>query len=257
MLGEPPRTAYDISFSIAGIPVRVHPFFWLVTILLGASVSSAAPEILTWVAVVFVSILIHEFGHAMAMRYYGWHPSVTLYGMGGLASYNPGFTASHSSYRRAGNTPLAQIVISAAGPIAGFLFAGAVIAGLYLSQHTAYLPIIGITVGNGPPIANAGVWLLVQFLLYVNIFWGLINLFPVYPLDGGHIAREILLVVNPNDGVRQSLILSVIAGGGLAIYAMVQWQSLFIGILFGYMAYSSYMMLQSYGGTGGFGGRPW
>ena len=42
-----------------------------------------------WLAVVTVSILIHELGHAVAIRYYGYRPWITLYGLGGLASYNP------------------------------------------------------------------------------------------------------------------------------------------------------------------------
>ena len=59
-------------------------------------------------------------------------------------------------------------------------------------------------------------------MLYVNIFWGLVNLLPVYPLDGGQIARELLELASPADGVRQSLWLSVIAavgGGGPGIHA--------------------------------------
>ena len=90
---EPPRTQYDVRFSVAGIPVRVSPFFWLVTLLFGASGGTDAVGLLTWVAVVFVSILIHEMGHALVQRYYGWEPSIILYQMGGLATYNTGFTS--------------------------------------------------------------------------------------------------------------------------------------------------------------------
>ena len=133
LFAEPPRTPYDIRFSIAGVPVRVHPLFWLVALLLGANAIRDGIELLSWMTAVFVSILIHELGHAMAIRYYGWQPSITLHQLGGLTSYNPRFTASAASYRRAGNTPLAQIIISAAGPAAGFLFMGAILAGLFAS----------------------------------------------------------------------------------------------------------------------------
>lgn len=260
LIGEPPRTQFDLNFSITRIPVRVHPLFWLVTVLLG--IQGATPvTLLMWVAVVFVSILIHEFGHALTMRYYGWQPSVILYGMGGLATYNAGFTSSRSSYARTGNSPRAQIAISFAGPLAGFLFAGSIIVGLYLSGRS--VPFLAVTIGHGPWIENTNVLTLVRFLLYVNIFWGLINLFPINPLDGGQIAREIFLVFSPTDGVRQSLLLSVFAGAGLAIFCWVRMRQPFMAMLFGYLAYSSYSMLQNYTGPGGFGGgfrggsRPW
>jgi Zn-dependent protease len=264
LIGEPQRTQYDLNFSIAGIPVRVHPLFWLMTVVLGWSDPSPT-TLLTWIAVVFVSILIHELGHAIAMRYYGWQPSIVLYGMGGLATYNPGFTSSMASYRRAGNTTLAQIIISAAGPAAGFLLAGVIIAGLMASRHSVH--VLGVQFGTGPPIPEWSgnepnpAFVLVSDLLIVNIVWGIINLFPVYPLDGGQIAREILVANNPSDGVRQSLVLSILAGAGLAIFGLARWGSVFMALLFGYLAYSSYVALQGYIGPGGFGGgfrgRPW
>ncbi len=69
---EPPRTAYDLHFQIAGIPVRVHPLFWLATLILGSNSWSgdgnvdpdAGMKLLIWVGVMFVSILVHELGHS-------------------------------------------------------------------------------------------------------------------------------------------------------------------------------------------------
>ena len=81
-------------------------------------------------------------------------------------------------------------------------------------------------------------------LLYINIFWGLVNLLPIYPLDGGQIAHEVLSVVNPRDGLRQSLWLSVIVAAGLAVLAGTRLQDKFLAIFFGYFAYTSYMTLQ-------------
>ena len=58
----PPPTRYDLRFSIVGIPVSVHPLFWLITLLLAASGDLLLIPI--WIFVVFVSILVHELGHA-------------------------------------------------------------------------------------------------------------------------------------------------------------------------------------------------
>ena len=63
---SPPQTSYDLRFSIAGIPVRVHPLFWVIAILFGLS-SSSLIHILLWFFAIFLSILIHELGHAFAM----------------------------------------------------------------------------------------------------------------------------------------------------------------------------------------------
>ena len=91
MLGEPPQTQYDLRFQILGIPVRVHPFFWLVVVVLGLSggAKTTPAELLIWAGCVFVSILVHELGHAAAALAHGWRPWITLYGFGGLASYQP------------------------------------------------------------------------------------------------------------------------------------------------------------------------
>ena len=99
---------------------------------------------------------------------------------------------------------------------------------------------------------------LIWDLTWINIFWGLVNLLPVYPLDGGQIARELMMQNNPHEGITQSLWLSVFTGAGIAIYGAFAMQSLFLALMFGYLAYSSYAMLQMYSGGGpGFGGPRW
>ncbi|HMB23455.1 MAG TPA: site-2 protease family protein, partial [Anaerolineales bacterium] len=83
-----------------------------------------------------------------------------------------------------------------------------------------------------------------SMLLWVNIFWGLINLMPVYPLDGGSVARNVLVQVDPVSGMRKSLWLSVIAGGIVALLGLVFFRSLFIALMFGLLAVQSYQSLQ-------------
>ncbi|HEX5472325.1 MAG TPA: hypothetical protein VFW73_10580, partial [Lacipirellulaceae bacterium] len=72
LIGEPPPTQVDLHFRLLGFPVRVHPFFWITTLLLGMGGGPADPvQTLVWVAVVFVSILFHELGHATLQRTFG------------------------------------------------------------------------------------------------------------------------------------------------------------------------------------------
>jgi Zn-dependent protease len=81
--------------------------------------------------------------------------------------------------------------------------------------------------------------------LQVNILWGLVNLLPIYPLDGGRISRELFTLGNPRAGIVQSLQLSIGAAVLVAIYGILQ-QSTFLCLMFGYLAYSSFQTLQAY-----------
>ena len=101
LLGEPAPTQADLHFRIFGFPVRVHPLFWVVTVLLGLQGRADPFETLVWVGVVFVSILVHELGHATLERTFGGHPWITLYSFGGLASCNDGDAFAGSTHTSA------------------------------------------------------------------------------------------------------------------------------------------------------------
>lgn len=240
---ELPPTRYDLRFSIAGIPVSVHPSFWLIAVLFGASGDLRLLPI--WVAVIFVSILIHELGHALAFRRYGQRSRILLYFAGGLTIPEPVYWGS--GYANVGMTANQQIFISFAGPGSGFLFAALVI-GLVLvtggSVNMERLLGIPLPLSAALPFGGLIVTALASMLLWVNIFWGLINLMPVHPLDGGSIARNVLVQVDPIDGIRKSTWLSVIAGGVIALIGLIFFRSIFIALLFALLAFQSYQSLQ-------------
>ena len=86
LLGEPPPSQGDIHFRLFGMPVRIHPFFWVTTLILGMGAGSTPPAVvLSWIVAVLLSILVHELGHAAVQRHYGGHPKIVLYGLGGLS----------------------------------------------------------------------------------------------------------------------------------------------------------------------------
>lgn len=240
---SPPQTSYDLRFSVAGIPVRVHPLFWVIAILFGLS-SSSLIHILLWVFAIFISILIHELGHAFAMRRYGQRSSIVLHGTGGLTI--PEQISWGSGTANIALRPNQEILISLAGPFAGFLFAifilliTVVMGGVYVNRIVRHHPLPHRPIPNGGDIVNT----LLITLLWVNIFWGLVNLMPVYPLDGGNVARYVLLQSDPWDGVRKSLWLSVITGGVVAFAAFFVIHSTYMAFLFGLLAFQSYQILQ-------------
>lgn len=261
-LAEPPETSYDLRFHLFGFPIRVHPYFWLAALILGANGSwgreqgfdqEAGMKLLMWTLAMFVSILVHELGHAFAFRYFGLAARVVLYMFGGLA------TPDHSSNPWAQPARIdgrANILISAAGPGAGFLLAVAV-AGLVMASGGSFrfeqaLPFWScrLPADTGPMI-----WYLVQYMLWINIFWGLINLLPVFPLDGGQIANSLLSLNDPMGGSYRALQISFITALILAIGGYVMLRSLFMALMFGSLAYSNYVTMKQIGG--GYGGHPW
>lgn len=261
LLGEPPPTQFDLNFNVLGFPVRVHPFFWLAAFVLGSRGGTQGDpglELLIWIVALFVSILIHELGHTLMMRRFGISSHIVLHMMGGLAIPDSfGFGARSRDTR-------SSVLISFAGPAAGFLFAGVIILGILATGGTFELisrfPFftfglnVDVIVGD-----SINPWILmVGALLYINIFWGLINLLPVYPLDGGQIARAVMMDQDPGGGAIRSLWLSVFVGGAVAVAGYAMLQDFFILILFGMLAVQSYLAIQQMrGGGGGFGGRPW
>lgn len=242
MFQPPPTTRYDLNFSIAGFPVRVSPLFWVIGVLLGLS-SGSLERIAIWVVVLFVSILIHELGHSIVMRRYGIDSFVILYHLGGLAV--------PISSRRSSLTWLENIAISLAGPFSGFLFAGLTIALVYASGGMVFvnwifgfLPFPVAFVPVGGMLVNE----LVGIILWINTFWGLVNLLPVFPLDGGRVSQQLFVRFDPWNGYRNSLWLSVITGALLAIVGIAVLNSLYMAFLFGVLAAQSYQMIQ--GGMG-------
>ena len=241
----PPPTRYDLNFTLAGFPVRVHPLFWLIAVLLGYS-SGDLVQILVWVVVVFVSILVHELGHALAFRRYGLSSQIVLHFAGGLTI--PQSTRWGSQWANIALGPNQNIFISLAGPGAGFILAALVSAGVYLAGGsiltTRLLGVIPLPAMALLPFGGSVLNIFVTALLWVNIFWGFINLMPVYPLDGGSVTRNILLQTDPVDGVRKSLWVSVIAGMLIALAAFFFLRSLYMAFLFGFLAFQSYQSLQ-------------
>jgi stage IV sporulation protein FB len=268
LLAEPPRTQFDLNFQVFGFPVRVHPFFWLVGALLGYSSLQDGPiALVIWISAMFVSILIHELGHALMIRRFGREAHIVLYMMGGLAiegrpqtQYgNPWSLDSYTGgYQPKARLPQEQIVISAAGPGIQFLLAGLIIGAVFASGGnvriaggTIPLP---VAILSGGLATNLNLVLLVHYLLYINIFWALMNLLPVLPLDGGQIALQVLLQQDPWQGTVRALWLSVITGGIVALLAVLVLRDTYMMFLFASLAVSSYLTLMQMGGGGR---RPW
>jgi Zn-dependent protease len=249
LLQEPVRTPYDLTFHLFGFEVRTSIFFFVLPLLIGRGFigGEVNPGVgLLLMAVVFwVSVLVHELGHAFAFRYFGVHSRVVLYWMGGLAIPTGGGVWNT---RRTGSlNSKQQIIVSLAGPVAGFLLAAVLcllvvtLKGTLLWGWLIPYPIFG---EDSPVATNQLVQMVFEAGIVINVFLNLLNLVPIYPLDGGQVARHAFLLGDPWNGLRKSLILSIVAAVGMVLISFQIFRSPFIAILFGLLAFSNVQELR-------------
>ena len=190
--------------------------------------------ILLWIIVLFVSILVHELGHALTSRKMtGVTPSIKLWGMGGLAYPNTQLTQKQSFW------------VTWAGPLAGLGFFGLIV----LSCCAIY----GFAVGTELTMIflfpsretytvlaemNNPLLFMLKELLWVNFWWSLINLLPIFPLDGGQIYASI------EKSPKRVWIVGMVTGAVVAIAGFFILHQIFIAILFGYFAFQNYKRLE-------------
>ena len=216
---EPGHTAWDLKWRMFGVPVRVHPMFWLVGAIMGfGTLQSSFAVFLVWMGCLFFSILIHELGHVFMFRLCGTTAHVVLYAFGGLA------VPHHVLYNRR-----KRIAVSFAGPAAGFLVVAGIAIFLALTDIEDFRAVIEfvmrlfgrrpnqpIIMDVHPLVENA-----ILDLVWINLFWGLLNLVPIYPLDGGHISRDFLDGAMPGgQGIRVSLGISLVLAGLLTVHCI-------------------------------------
>ncbi len=196
-----------LKFPLFGIPVTIHPSFLLIAAFLGLSGGDMA-RLVSWVGIVFVSILIHELGHALTARAYGAEVEIELNAIGGLTSWS-----APDEEMGPGRTAL----IAAAGSGVGVLFGGLV----WLFDRL-----------TGPYVGVAAY--IVSYLILVNVFWGLVNWLPIRPLDGGHLFTSLLLKVAPKNAERIAGVVFLITALGALGFAL--WsQRIFLALLAGWL----------------------
>lgn len=163
-----------VKFPLFGIPVGVHLTFLFVA-LLGATAYSGV-DIAIWTVAAFLSILLHEMGHALTARAFGAQGiTVTLYGLGGVTNYRHGEKISHGR----------SFVISAAGSATGIALGGA----LLLAAWT------GAFAGVSHEVA-----VFIDSLIFTALVWGVLNWVPIVPLDGGHMVQSLASMVSEEKG---------------------------------------------------------
>lgn len=157
-----------IRFSLFGIPVEVQPFFWISLVILGgasgADSAGAIFRIVLFTLAGFISILVHELGHALTARSFGANCRITLQAFGGYAAYSGGQMSRKRSF-----------LITLAGPAIQIIL-GLIVSAVYFSL---------------PSLSENGDHFLVT-LMAISFVWAILNLLPVLPLDGGQMLNAVL-----------------------------------------------------------------
>lgn len=182
-------------FRVWGIDVKVHWSFLLI-LAYGAFIYAGRSNPLVGalygivvILLLFVCVLLHEFGHALTAKYFKVNvPNITLLPIGGVAQLE-----------RMPRQPLQEFLIAIAGPAVNFLLA---VLLLPLS-----LLVIGLSMGSGSltsmlqyaqmRMMTPSIDGLLVYLAVTNVALGLFNLLPAFPMDGGRVLRALLAMAMP------------------------------------------------------------
>jgi Zn-dependent protease len=172
------------SFKIAkilGIDVRIHITFFLLLAFvgLGSYQSGGTPGAVMgvlFICLVFLCVLLHEFGHAIAARRYGIRtPDITMLPIGGVARLE-----------RMPENPVQELVVAVAGPLVNVVIAGTLALIFGFSGDLLHLGTLDDGASNLP-----------QKLIRVNALLVLFNMIPAFPMDGGRVLRAFLAMRLP------------------------------------------------------------
>jgi len=162
---------------IAGIDVKIHSTFLLLVAWIGFSYWISQKSIIAvlngiiFILLLFLFVILHEFGHALAARKYGIATKdITLLPIGGVARIE-----------KMPKEPRQELQVALAGPLVNFILAFLLYSWLFISNGFPNISQLSLTGGS-----------LLERLAFVNLSLFLFNLIPAFPMDGGRVLRAIL-----------------------------------------------------------------
>lgn len=204
------------------IPLHIFPLFWVLIFLIGWMNAGTLEGTAIWSLVILVSVVCHEYGHALTALAFGQKSEISLIGIGGQTT-------------RQGRTleRWKEFLIVLNGPLVGLLLFFL----LFHLQEKLALPMHS-------PINYA-----FEIGIEVNLFWTILNLIPVWPLDGGQLMKILLEGVFGIRGFKVALWVSLFLAIFLGIF-FIFIQQMFIGAVFFMLAFESYRAWSEIRGLG-------
>lgn len=200
------------------IPIHISPFFFLLAFFIGFiyAFSAGIAMIFLWVIAIFISVLIHEYGHALTAYAFKQKVEIHLIGFGGMTTRKGKKTA-----------PWQDFLITLNGCLAGLAFCGLMF--LLQKQFQHILP--------------RSINYFLSILIWINLFWSFINLFPIHPLDGSQLVRIILESFLGILGIRIAALISVLFSVFIALL-FIYHKALLGAIIFLFLAFESLRYLK-------------
>ena len=205
-------------FRLLGFDVRVRPGFLIFMVLI---VGLHGNEFGLWLAGSLTAFtLVHEFGHAFAARHNGAKAEIALDFLAGYTSFVPSRPLSKPQ----------RALISFSGP------------GIHILSSVAVLAAMGVNPIDGDSYnrsdAAAAIW-------WAGPVIGVLNLIPVLPLDGGHIAQTGLEVVFGTRARRAMIIASLVITGTAALACFVDERTRGYTIFIAFLMFAQFQMLNA------------
>lgn len=196
------------------IPIHIHPLFGFLVILISWMNSNTFLGVVLWSSVIFISVLLHEFGHALTASYFGQKSQIHLVALGGITQ------------RQGPKLKLWQeFLIVLNGPLTGII--------LFLLSY-ASLEFLAKKLDT-----QSVLYYFLEITMYANIFWTIVNLLPVHPLDGGRLFSIVMeAIFGPKGGTAALLLSSLLALAVSLLFFAVQ--AFLGGALFLMFAFESY-----------------
>jgi Zn-dependent protease len=201
-------------FRIKGIDIYLH-WSWFLVALYEIQTRKGQYSSVVWNAfeylALFMIVLLHEFGHALACRSVGGTAEkIMLWPLGGVAYVNPP------------QRPGATLWSIAAGPLVNVALAVPLAIGWKAVDALNWRE------------SNPDGYQLIFAILFTNIVLLVFNILPIYPLDGGQILRSLLWF--PLGRARSLLIASFLGFFGVAglLLLAIKQQSVWTGLIAAY-----------------------
>lgn len=198
------------------MPIIIKPLFFLLAGLIAWFNSQTVEQMVVCAFIVFISVLVHEFGHALIGWIYNQSPMITLFAMGGMTERRTPTKLS----------PAREFLLVACGPLFGFFLV--IVSAIALPLVSAEMPLLNYAL---------------SITLIVNLIWTLLNLLPIQPLDGGRLSMIIFEYFFGLKGVKASLGLGFILSGLFAA-AFFYFNEFIAGSLFILFAFDGWKNFQ-------------
>ena len=203
---------------IFGVEIRIHLSFLLLLVFVWGNEQLTRNTISPWrgtalLAIVFGSVVLHELGHALVGKHSGVPPKgIVLLPIGGVTIFDEAQPEVPVNWKR-------DARIAAAGPIINFLIAGMAAVVLRVAMPHDRL-------WTDPYVTSLN---LPHSLVWANLWLGIFNLLPAYPMDGGRVLRAVFSrTMDPVSATRRA----VSIGRGFAIaFMFAGWWNYWFSII--------------------------